>query len=157
MEAHPGLILKERFLDPLGISVAALAKGLGVESHNIAELCGGRRPLTPELAARLSLYFDVPVWWWLELQLRFEAQQIDIDSLRSAVAPFPELGRALISPAGARWLDKLPASEPVTLGIDGTLLERLRAMVALSPQRPERVLHEETYDNGLRALVGRDR
>lgn len=67
---HPGVLLKERFLDPLGITPRQLARDVGVSARRIADLVAGRKGLSVDMAFRLALYFDVPARWWLELQAR---------------------------------------------------------------------------------------
>jgi addiction module HigA family antidote len=65
---HPGVILKEEFLDPLGLSQVELARHLGVSSQRINELVRGKRGVTPETAWLLSQAFGVSPQFWINLQ-----------------------------------------------------------------------------------------
>ncbi len=69
---HPGEILKEEFLAPLGLSQAALAHHLGVSTRQIGELVRGRRGVTAKTAWLLSQAFDTSPQFWLNLQARFD-------------------------------------------------------------------------------------
>jgi addiction module HigA family antidote len=65
---HPGQILIEECLKPLGITPAAFARHLGVPVQRINELIRGRRAVTPETAWLLSQALDTSPEFWLELQ-----------------------------------------------------------------------------------------
>ena len=65
---HPGEILREDFLAPLGLSVNALAKALHVPATRLHEIVNGRRGITPDLAMRLARYFGGDAQSWLNLQ-----------------------------------------------------------------------------------------
>lgn len=65
---HPGIILKEEFLDPLGISQVAFAKHLGVPVQRINELVRGKRGVTPQTAWLLAQAFKTSPEFWLNLQ-----------------------------------------------------------------------------------------
>ena len=60
MAKHPGQILREGFLAPLGIRPSRLAAGIGVERSTISRLLAETQPLTPDMAARLGRFFGVP-------------------------------------------------------------------------------------------------
>jgi proteic killer suppression protein len=64
----PGKILRDEFLEPLGLSVYALAKALGVSRSRINDIVLGRRGVTAETALRLARYFDTTPDFWLRLQ-----------------------------------------------------------------------------------------
>lgn len=66
---HPGEMLLEEFLKPLGISQAELAKRIGVSYVRVNELVNGRRGVTPDTALRLSRFFGNSVAFWLNGQL----------------------------------------------------------------------------------------
>ena len=57
-EIYPGEILQEEFLRPLGLSVRRLARDLGMPLSRISELIHGHRPITPDTALRLGLFFS---------------------------------------------------------------------------------------------------
>lgn len=63
-----GAMLKEEFLEPLGISQGALAKAMGVGRKTVNELCGGRRGVTAETAFLLAKVLGTTPEFWLNLQ-----------------------------------------------------------------------------------------
>ena len=65
---HPGVILKEEFLDPSGISQVALALHLGVPVQRVNEIIRGKRGITPETAWLLSQAFNTTPELWINLQ-----------------------------------------------------------------------------------------
>ncbi len=79
---HPGEILREEFMVPLGLSANALARALDVPPNRITSLIARERPraVTPDTALRLSRYFDTTPELWLNLQLAH-----DLSAARVAV------------------------------------------------------------------------
>ena len=71
---HPGEILLEDFLKPMGISRYGLAKALGVPPQRIHDLVHGRRAMTADTALRLARYFDMEAQFWLNLQTRYDLE-----------------------------------------------------------------------------------
>jgi addiction module HigA family antidote len=71
---HPGEILLEEFLNPLGLSQYRLAKGIGVSPRRINEIVHGKRAVTADTALRLSRFFAMSDRFWLNLQMRFELE-----------------------------------------------------------------------------------
>lgn len=69
---HPGEILLEDFLKPMGISQYSLARALGVPAQRIGEIVHGRRAVSAETALRLGRYFGTEPQFWMNLQARFE-------------------------------------------------------------------------------------
>lgn len=65
---HPGEVLAEEFLGPLGITPYRLAKDLGVDPPRIYALLDGRRAITADTALRLARYFDTTAEFWMNLQ-----------------------------------------------------------------------------------------
>ena len=65
---HPGEILQDDFLEPLGLSQNALAQAIGVPSNRINELVRGRRGVSADTDLRLSRYFRLSNGYWLRLQ-----------------------------------------------------------------------------------------
>jgi addiction module HigA family antidote len=65
---HPGEILQEQFLEPLGLSQVALAAHLGVPVQRINEIVRGKRGVTPETAWFLSQAFNATPEFWINLQ-----------------------------------------------------------------------------------------
>ena len=71
---HPGKILHEEFLEPMGISQYRLAKDINVPSRRINEIVLGKRAITPDTALRLSLFFGLSERFWINLQTRYDIE-----------------------------------------------------------------------------------
>ena len=71
---HPGEILLEEFLVPMGISQYRLAKDISVPARRINEIVHGQRSITADTALRLSRYFGVSERFWLNLQARYDLE-----------------------------------------------------------------------------------
>ena len=69
---HPGEILKELCLDPLGLSVSRAAAALGVSRKTLSAVLNGRARISPEMALRLSLAFDTSAESWLNQQAQYD-------------------------------------------------------------------------------------
>lgn len=65
---HPGEILLEEYLVPLGISQNALARALGVTPKTVSEIVLGKRGVSPEMSIRLGKFFGQSMRFWLNLQ-----------------------------------------------------------------------------------------
>jgi len=74
MPIHPGEILMEEFLKPLGISQYKLAKDISVPARRINEIVHGKRSVTADTALRLSRYFNLSERFWLNLQARYDLE-----------------------------------------------------------------------------------
>lgn len=71
---HPGEILLEEFLKPMGISQYRLAKDISVHPRRINEIIRGKRSISADTALRLSRYFGLSERFWLNLQARFDLE-----------------------------------------------------------------------------------
>ena len=71
---HPGEILMEEFLKPLGISQYKLAKDINVPARRINEIVHGKRSISADTALRLSRYFNLSERFWLNLQARYDIE-----------------------------------------------------------------------------------
>lgn len=71
---HPGEILAEEFLAPMGISQYQLAKSIEVPALRISQIVRGRRAVSADTALRLSRYFGLNDSYWLRLQARYDEQ-----------------------------------------------------------------------------------
>ena len=71
---HPGEILKEEFLKPMGISQYRLAKDISVPPRRINEIVHGKRSITPDTALRLSRFFGLSERFWINLQTRYDLE-----------------------------------------------------------------------------------
>ena len=77
---HPGEMLREEFLNPMGMTQRELAEGIRVPYQRINELINGKRGVTPSTALRLAKYFGTTAGFWMNLQLRWDlyrAQQTE--------------------------------------------------------------------------------
>lgn len=79
---HPGEILLEEFLEPMGISQYRLAKDISVPPRRINEIVLGKRAITPDTALRLSRYFGLSERFWLNLQTRYDIE-VEKDRLQN--------------------------------------------------------------------------
>jgi addiction module HigA family antidote len=73
---HPGQILREEFLEPMGISAYRLAVELHVSPPTVNDIVREKRGITPEMAARLAKYFGTSELFWLNLQDAFAIHQV---------------------------------------------------------------------------------
>jgi len=78
---HPGEILMEEFMKPMGISQYRLAKDISVPPRRINEIVHGKRAITPDTALRLSRYFGLSERFWVNLQARYDLE-IEKDRLQ---------------------------------------------------------------------------
>jgi addiction module HigA family antidote len=69
---HPGEMIRELCLAPLGLSVTAAAKALGVSRKTLSELLNGKAGISPEMAIRLSIAFDTTAESWLNQQMQYD-------------------------------------------------------------------------------------
>ena len=71
---HPGEILLEEFLKPIGLSQYKLANDISVPPRRINEIVLGKRSISPDTALRLSRYFGLSEQFWLNLQMRYDLE-----------------------------------------------------------------------------------
>ena len=71
---HPGEILMEEFLKPMGISQYRLAKDISVPPRRINEIVHGKRSITADTALRLGRFFSMSPQFWLNLQTRYDLE-----------------------------------------------------------------------------------
>ena len=69
---HPGEILREEFMKPLGVSINGLARDIAVPPGRISAIVNGKRAITADTALRLAKYFGVSSELWLGLQADFD-------------------------------------------------------------------------------------
>ena len=129
---HPGRRIEERFMQPLGITASQLARALGVNRSTVSRMLAGRQPLTPAVAARLGVCFDVPARWFLLTQAEFDAQQVAADTtLTTGVTPLEIDADWMLTPDGAM---SLAASDTPAVNVPAVRTVRLDngAMALLS-------------------------
>ena len=80
----PGELLKEEFLDPMGISQYRLAKEIGVPAQRIGQIVLGRRAITADTDLRLCKFFGLSEGYWLRVQAAY-----DVDVTRRKIEPEP--------------------------------------------------------------------
>ena len=74
---HPGEIIRELCLDPLGVSVTEAAESLGVSRKTLSAILNGRAGISPEMAIRLSIAFDTTPESWLAQQSQYDLWQAE--------------------------------------------------------------------------------
>lgn len=71
---HPGEVLLEDFMNPLGLSAYRVAKDIGVPALRISQIVRGQRSITVDTAMRLARYFSTSAAVWLRLQARYDLE-----------------------------------------------------------------------------------
>ena len=71
-EIHPGEILLEEFMKPMGITARQIAADIDVSPSRISEIVNGARPITADTAIRLGLFFRMDPKFWLNLQMEYD-------------------------------------------------------------------------------------
>lgn len=71
-EIHPGEVLLEDFMKPMGISARRIAADIDVPPSRISEITHGNRPITADTAVRLGLFFNMEPRFWLNLQSEYD-------------------------------------------------------------------------------------
>lgn len=85
-EIHPGEILLEDFMKPMGITARKLAADIDVSPSRISELVHGTRPITADTALRLGLFFEMEPRFWLNLQSEYD-MRMAMRQLKEKIAP----------------------------------------------------------------------
>jgi len=85
-EIHPGEILLEDFMKPMGITARKLAADIDVSPSRISELVHGSRPITADTALRLGLFFGMEPRFWLNLQSEYDMRMATRE-LKAKIAP----------------------------------------------------------------------
>ena len=98
---HPGEILLEEFLIPMGITQYRLAKDICIPARRINEIVLGKRGISADTALRLARYFSTSADVWMNLQNRYEveiARMNNGDAIERQISPFAEMSRRLVTP-----------------------------------------------------------
>jgi len=85
-EIHPGEILLEDFMKPMGITARKLAADIDVSPSRISELVHGSRPITADTALRLGLFFGMEPRFWLNLQSEYDMRMATRE-FKAKIAP----------------------------------------------------------------------
>ncbi len=75
-EIHPGEILLEDFMKPMGITARQLAADMDVPPSRISDIVRGQRPISADTALRLGLFFSMEPRYWLHLQTEYDMRMI---------------------------------------------------------------------------------
>jgi addiction module HigA family antidote len=73
---HPGEVLKELYIKPLHLTIAEIAKGIGVTRKSLSELVNGKYGVSPDMAVRLSKAFSTTPESWLTLQQQYDLWKV---------------------------------------------------------------------------------
>jgi addiction module HigA family antidote len=95
-EIHPGEILRCEFLEPLGMSVNALALALRVPAPRINDIVRGKRAISADTALRLERYFGASAQFWLNLQIAYDlriATAAAGEQIEREIEPMPKANR----------------------------------------------------------------
>lgn len=85
-EIHPGEILLEDFMKPMGITARQLASDMDVPPSRISDIVNGTRPITADTALRLGLFFSMEPRFWLNLQTEYDMRIVTRKN-RDKIAP----------------------------------------------------------------------
>ncbi|MCI5122522.1 MAG: addiction module antidote protein, HigA family [Candidatus Electrothrix sp. AUS4] len=99
---HPGEVLQEEFLKPLGLSQNKLALALHVPARRINEIVLGRRGISADTSLRLARYFNMSPQFWLGLQMDFEldmAEDASEEKIKREIRPMADSGFCVPAPA----------------------------------------------------------
>jgi addiction module HigA family antidote len=91
---HPGEVLGEEFLKPLGVSAYRIAKEIGVPATRVSEILHGRRSITADTALRLAKYFGTSAKFWLGLQEDHDLEEESLAKAKElkAIVPLDQAG-----------------------------------------------------------------
>jgi len=84
---HPGEILLEEFMKPMGLTAYRVAKELGVSLPRVNDIVLGKRSITADTALRLGVFFGLPAQFWLNLQNDYDLRLAASDAL-TKIRPF---------------------------------------------------------------------
>ena len=84
--AHPGQVLKELYLDPLGLTITQAAKGLGISRQALSNILNGHNRITPDMALRCEKAFGTSRQAWLNMQQHYDLwhaeQEVDLSGVQ---------------------------------------------------------------------------
>ena len=90
LRTHPGEVLAEGYMKPLGLSASALGQAIGVPGNRISDIVRGRRDVSADTAIRLGRFFGVDPRFWLNLQAAHDLSRAESEHDYSAVRPRAE-------------------------------------------------------------------
>jgi len=89
LRTHPGEVLREEYLVPLGLSARALAKALDVPANRVSEIVRGTRDVSADTAIRLGRYFGTDPRFWLNLQAAHDLSKAELAHNYKTIVPRP--------------------------------------------------------------------
>src|SRR5208282_572867 len=97
---HPGKILREEFMEPVGLSTYALAKALDVPLPRANDIVREKRSISPEMAVLLSTYFGTSDGYWINLQAHFDLEMAKdkIGKRAARIHPHPHSANGSLRP-----------------------------------------------------------
>lgn len=87
LRTHPGEVLAEEYLKPLGLSASALARAIGVPGNRISDIVRQRRDMSADTAIRLGRFFSVDPRFWLNLQAAYDLSHAESEHDYSGLRP----------------------------------------------------------------------
>lgn len=98
--AHPGKILREEFMEPVGLTAYALAKSLDVPLPRVNDIVREKRAISPEMAVLLSAYFGTTDAYWINLQGHYdlEAAKDRVGKRAARIQPHPHDASGALQP-----------------------------------------------------------
>ena len=105
---HPGEILREDYMAPLGLTPGALARAMGLKDRTrIERLSRERQPVTADTALRLGKVFNTSAQFWINLQTAHDLSVVAIRAREeiAAIQPLPEIAAAGMMEDGSAWSD----------------------------------------------------
>jgi antitoxin HigA-1 len=87
IRSHPGEILQEEYLKPLGMSARALAEAIGIPANRLTEIIRERRGVTADTAIRLGRYVGTDPRFWTNLQAAYDLSKAAAENDYSAIDP----------------------------------------------------------------------
>lgn len=127
---HPGRIVRQDCIEPLGLTVTAAAKALGITRQALNNLVNGKAGISPEMAVRISKAFGGSPEVWLRLQANYDLARFD--RTKSAPARFIER----CTPAARTEFMIYPLPRPESRPLTGRLRSRKCAGIRTSAPRP---------------------
>ena len=88
---HPGEIIRDLCIEPLGLTITKAAEGLGVTRKTLSLLLNGHAGISPEMAMRLSQAFGRSPESWLQLQAAYDLAQVKISGTAISVKPLTKI------------------------------------------------------------------
>ena len=91
---HPGIMLKEDFLDDLGVKPGTFAKAIDVDRSAVKNIIDGKRAITADMSLRFGLFFGMSASFWLNLQKDYElrtAKRERLSEFKKVITPFEDV------------------------------------------------------------------